>query len=415
MRGIGEMARDSGLTISALRFYDAEGVLSPAEVDPYTGYRRYAPEQLAEARIVARLRRVRMPLADIRMVLAARSGRDAALACTLLDQHVRRLEDSLSDVRRELSAVRALLRPHPKDAPMTALAPETATTRYRLPAADLARALATVRFAVSSDPELPMLRAVLFDLAADADTDPTSATTLRLVATDRYRLAVSGALTCLPADADTDASADADTDAPVSRQILVPAHLVDALRALLGSSTSSTSDDTGATVTLTITGTERFTLETPAGQIGGEPLPLDFPDYRRLLRTPAGHRVHLDAAAFRRSVEAIPPVDDTLTLLLLSAADSTDGPATDPGLTVATELSKADAATRADVVAVNREFLLDALAAAAAEHDGTPAQLALEIGGPVSPLVLAPARTAHAPGPLSLLMPVRLDDELHSA
>jgi len=41
MRGIGEVARASGLSVSALRFYDGAGVLVPAEVDPATGYRRY--------------------------------------------------------------------------------------------------------------------------------------------------------------------------------------------------------------------------------------------------------------------------------------------------------------------------------------------------------------------------------------
>ncbi len=30
MRSIGEMARDSGLSVSALRFYDRAGVLVPA-------------------------------------------------------------------------------------------------------------------------------------------------------------------------------------------------------------------------------------------------------------------------------------------------------------------------------------------------------------------------------------------------
>jgi DNA-binding transcriptional MerR regulator len=39
MRSIGEMARASGLTVSALRFYDGAGVLVPAFVDPETGYR----------------------------------------------------------------------------------------------------------------------------------------------------------------------------------------------------------------------------------------------------------------------------------------------------------------------------------------------------------------------------------------
>lgn len=35
-RSIGALARESGLTVGALRFYDAAGVLRPARVDPGT-------------------------------------------------------------------------------------------------------------------------------------------------------------------------------------------------------------------------------------------------------------------------------------------------------------------------------------------------------------------------------------------
>ena len=55
---IGEFARESGLTPKALRLYDDLGLLRPAEVDPGSGYRRYAPDQLAQSRLVATLRLV---------------------------------------------------------------------------------------------------------------------------------------------------------------------------------------------------------------------------------------------------------------------------------------------------------------------------------------------------------------------
>src|SRR5690349_5810995 len=70
MYGIGEIARASGLSISALRFYDGAGVLVPAEVDPATGYRRYSDDQLRAARLVAGLRRVGMPVAEITRAVA---------------------------------------------------------------------------------------------------------------------------------------------------------------------------------------------------------------------------------------------------------------------------------------------------------------------------------------------------------
>jgi PPM family protein phosphatase len=68
---IGDFGRASGLSAKALRLYDDLGLLRPAEVDPASGYRRYAPEQLDQARLVARLRLIGMPLARIREVCAA--------------------------------------------------------------------------------------------------------------------------------------------------------------------------------------------------------------------------------------------------------------------------------------------------------------------------------------------------------
>lgn len=65
---IGEFARLSGLTPKALRLYDELGLLPPARVDPASGYRLYDPAQLAQARLVAWLRRLGLPLARIRVV-----------------------------------------------------------------------------------------------------------------------------------------------------------------------------------------------------------------------------------------------------------------------------------------------------------------------------------------------------------
>jgi PPM family protein phosphatase len=66
----GEFARASRLSPKALRLYDELGLLSPAEVDPDNGYRRYAAAQLEQARLVAWLRRLGMPLARIRALIA---------------------------------------------------------------------------------------------------------------------------------------------------------------------------------------------------------------------------------------------------------------------------------------------------------------------------------------------------------
>lgn len=105
--GIGQMAQRSGLTISALRFYAGASVLEPDEVDPHTGYRRYRPAQVRQARLIAQLRRIGMPLPDIRRAVAAAD--DVAEVSRLVEEHLRRLEAGLTDARRVLSTVPSLL------------------------------------------------------------------------------------------------------------------------------------------------------------------------------------------------------------------------------------------------------------------------------------------------------------------
>lgn len=70
MLTIGAFAKASRLSPKALRLYDELELLRPARVDPGTGYRYYAAEQLGRARLVAWLRRLGMPLAGIRRVCA---------------------------------------------------------------------------------------------------------------------------------------------------------------------------------------------------------------------------------------------------------------------------------------------------------------------------------------------------------
>ncbi|TLS46664.1 MerR family transcriptional regulator [Streptomyces montanus] len=68
---IGSFALLSGLSLHALRHYDEVGLLPPAVVDPDTGYRRYRPDQVQRARLIGALRKVDLPLHEIRRLLDA--------------------------------------------------------------------------------------------------------------------------------------------------------------------------------------------------------------------------------------------------------------------------------------------------------------------------------------------------------
>ena len=66
---IGEFARRSRLSPKALRLYDGRGLLSPARVDELSGYRYYEDAQLHQARLIATLRHVGVPLTTVEELL----------------------------------------------------------------------------------------------------------------------------------------------------------------------------------------------------------------------------------------------------------------------------------------------------------------------------------------------------------
>ncbi|MEU8263337.1 MerR family transcriptional regulator [Micromonospora sp. NPDC048999] len=356
MRSIGELARASGLTVSALRFYDRCGVLFPALVDPATGYRWYTDDQVAPARLVAGLRRVGMPLAGIAESLAHRH--EPTVLHRLLDAHLRRLEDGLADARRELSRIRALI--DPEEIAMT--------TRLVLNRTDLSAAVDTVRFAVGADPELPMLAGVLLEVEADG---------VRLVATDRHRLAVARVV--------------GTVDGPAVRALL-PTEAVDEVRALL---------ETGeGRAQLTVT-PDRVEVSVAGRTVAAGAPRYDFPDYRRLLHSQvaevAAYRIPVDVAALRDALTA----DDAPVLLREHAGAPVEVTVLNlddrGGLRV---VGPDDAAGPDGVrVGVNREYLLDALDA------GDRGQLVLELDGPITPLAVRRPDDADA---FSILMPIRL-------
>jgi DNA polymerase III subunit beta len=356
LRGIGEMARASGLTVSALRFYDRVGVLVPAVVDPVTGYRRYAPHQIRPARVLAGLRRVGMTLVDITRVLEQLP--DPAAVRGLLDGHLRRLEDGLADARRELSRIHALL-----DCEENAMTAARAT----LSGADLAAAIDSVRFAISHDPDLPALGGILIEVDAAA---------VRLVATDRYRLALSE----IPVAA---------VDGPRARAI-APVSLVDQIRTLLGGA---------AEVSLAVDA-DRISVQTPAGRASAAPLDHDFPDYRRVLhdrlRRDAAHRVTIDVPKLRDALASgtAPTVVREQNGVAYDVAVLT----VDADGTLDLVGEDTWQANDSGHTAVNREFLLQALDAAG--HS----QLVLELDGPITPLAV---RVPDRESSFSILMPVR--------
>ena len=105
---IGDFARATQLSIKTLRHYHHVGLLEPADVDPFTGRRRYTTGQIPAAQVIRRFRELDMPIEDIRGVLAAP---DIAARNELIAAHLGRLQDTLAQTQHAVASLRDLLDP----------------------------------------------------------------------------------------------------------------------------------------------------------------------------------------------------------------------------------------------------------------------------------------------------------------
>ncbi|MEV4627021.1 VOC family protein [Micromonospora sp. NPDC049523] len=98
---IGAFALVSGLSIAALRHYDEIGLFKPARVDPDSGYRQYAHDQVEQARLICGLRAVDLPIDEIRALLAG----SRELVPPALDAHRERLVAQVRELSQRVVAV----------------------------------------------------------------------------------------------------------------------------------------------------------------------------------------------------------------------------------------------------------------------------------------------------------------------
>jgi DNA-binding transcriptional MerR regulator len=103
---IGAFSRAVLISPKTLRDYHEAGLLTPAVVDPRTGYRGYRPAQLGEAAVIRELWALDVPLAEITQVLRARHP-DVTRA--VLTAHQERVREQAERLRRITSTLDDLL------------------------------------------------------------------------------------------------------------------------------------------------------------------------------------------------------------------------------------------------------------------------------------------------------------------
>jgi DNA-binding transcriptional MerR regulator len=108
MYTIGEFAAIGRLSVRMLRHYDAIGLLRPAQVDEWSGYRRYAPAQLAQLNRILALKELGFPLEQVARILHDEPDEATMLALLEARRNAARLELDAAGAR--LARIEAELR-----------------------------------------------------------------------------------------------------------------------------------------------------------------------------------------------------------------------------------------------------------------------------------------------------------------
>ncbi len=106
----GEVARQAGVNVETLRFYERVGILPPPPRRP-SGYREYPPETVDLVRFVKRAQELGFSLREIRELLALRDAPQAAAPAVrrLVKQKLEEIDRKIRDLRAMQQALNELL------------------------------------------------------------------------------------------------------------------------------------------------------------------------------------------------------------------------------------------------------------------------------------------------------------------
>lgn len=96
---IGEFSHIVRLSVKTLRYYHDEGILEPAKVDRFTGYRHYDDASVERAGIISKLRELGFSIKEIREILAE---------CTDDTEVVPYLQRRAEQIRRQIREYRTV-------------------------------------------------------------------------------------------------------------------------------------------------------------------------------------------------------------------------------------------------------------------------------------------------------------------
>jgi MerR family transcriptional regulator, copper efflux regulator len=97
--GIGSIAREAGVSIDTVRYYEKNGLLNPA-VRLASGYRRYEALQLSRLRFIKRAQQLGFTLKDVRELLGISAQRDVARVKRAAERKLAEVNDRVLALQR---------------------------------------------------------------------------------------------------------------------------------------------------------------------------------------------------------------------------------------------------------------------------------------------------------------------------
>jgi DNA-binding transcriptional MerR regulator len=107
---IGQLARRVGVRPSAIRYYEAHGVLGSPPRSP-SDYRLYGSDAIAQLRFVVRAKELGFSLNEVRLLLeSSKKDPPCVLCCELIERHLAEIEAELRRLRSLRDRLRRLAR-----------------------------------------------------------------------------------------------------------------------------------------------------------------------------------------------------------------------------------------------------------------------------------------------------------------
>jgi DNA-binding transcriptional MerR regulator len=100
---IGEVSKETGLSVKAIRFYEKIGLMPRPERSFGSGYRLYTEADVRRLRLLQRFKLLGLKLSEIKEIVAALKLKGKGCECSTIKPHLRRsVDQQLQEVERKI-------------------------------------------------------------------------------------------------------------------------------------------------------------------------------------------------------------------------------------------------------------------------------------------------------------------------